>query len=318
MLSLSTHTADKPHGQADHPARPSAGPSPKTPPRERLGVSPLMHIGTWAFYGLIASLLYDGWVNRHDQVIHPETGVGYALGIVGGVMMLVMMLYPMRKRLRVMRRWGAVKHWFRMHMLFGVLGPCLILYHSNFSLGSLNSRVALFSMLLVAGSGLLGRYIYTRVHYSLYGNRATLLKLRTETDGIRQELNELLGDPAELNAALEAYERRVVAPPRGVVQGAWRHLSIGLHSRWFGIVLRRRIARVLKQRQQAGHLDRAGYRRSRVLARHYIQDYLGRARKVAELGFYERLFSLWHVLHVPLFIMLVITGVVHVFAVHMY
>ena len=29
------------------------------------------------------------------------------------------------------------------------------------------------------------------------------------------------------------------------------------------------------------------------------------------LGFYERMFALWHVLHVPLFILLVITAVMH-------
>ena len=33
---------------------------------------------------------------------------------------------------------------------------------------------------------------------------------------------------------------------------------------------------------------------------------------------YERMFSLWHILHVPFVFMLVISGVVHVIAVHMY
>jgi len=41
-------------------------------------------------------------------------------------------------------------------------------------------------------------------------------------------------------------------------------------------------------------------------------------RRVAELATYERLFSLWHLLHLPLFFMLLVAGVVHIVAVHVY
>jgi hypothetical protein len=39
---------------------------------------------------------------------------------------------------------------------------------------------------------------------------------------------------------------------------------------------------------------------------------------VAAFEAYERLFSLWHVLHLPLFFMLLIAGIVHVIAVNVY
>ena len=42
------------------------------------------------------------------------------------------------------------------------------------------------------------------------------------------------------------------------------------------------------------------------------------ARRVAEFEGCARLFALWHVLHIPLFVMLLIAGVVHVIAVHVY
>jgi hypothetical protein len=41
-------------------------------------------------------------------------------------------------------------------------------------------------------------------------------------------------------------------------------------------------------------------------------------RQVAHLAFYERLFSLWHLFHMPLFLLLVVSALVHVLAVHMY
>ena len=43
--------------------------------------------------------------------------------------------------------------WFRLHMLLGIAGPVLIIFHSNFKLGALNSNVAFITMLVVATSG---------------------------------------------------------------------------------------------------------------------------------------------------------------------
>jgi hypothetical protein len=50
----------------------------------------------------------------------------------------------------------------------------------------------------------------------------------------------------------------------------------------------------------------------------YIDDRLSATRRVVEFSSFERLFSLWHALHMPLFLMLLIAGVVHVVAVHVY
>ncbi len=50
-------------------------------------------------------------------------------------------------------------------------GPLLILAHSTFRVGSLNAGVALYSMIIVALSGIVGRFIYSRVNRGLYGEQ---------------------------------------------------------------------------------------------------------------------------------------------------
>jgi hypothetical protein len=55
-----------------------------------------------------------------------------------------------------------------------------------------------------------------------------------------------------------------------------------------------------------------------VSAERYVERRLYSARRLAEFAACERLFALWHVLHMPLFFMLVIAGLVHVVAVHVY
>ena len=49
-----------------------------------------------------------------------------------------------------------------------------------------------------------------------------------------------------------------------------------------------------------------------------VGRYLKQVRKTAHLSFFERLFSLWHILHLPFFFMLMISAVVHILAVNMY
>jgi hypothetical protein len=49
-----------------------------------------------------------------------------------------------------------------------------------------------------------------------------------------------------------------------------------------------------------------------------IAAHLRAVQRVAQLGAFEQLFSWWHVLHVPLVFMMVLTAIAHVVAVHMY
>ena len=108
------------------------------------------------FTVLVVAVLFWGFRFPTQQYITPQTGFGYALGILGGSAMLLLLVYPARKRIPGLRAIGTTKLWFQIHMALGIVGPVLILFHSNFRTGATNSNVALFCMLVVAGSGLFG------------------------------------------------------------------------------------------------------------------------------------------------------------------
>ena len=78
------------------------------------------------------------------------------MGVVSVACVLTLLMYPLRKRLRWLRFIGSTKIWFRTHQHMGVTTTVAALYHCSFQIGSLNSRLALTSLLLVAGSGLIG------------------------------------------------------------------------------------------------------------------------------------------------------------------
>ena len=60
------------------------------------------------------------------------------------------------------------------------------------------------------------------------------------------------------------------------------------------------------------------YKRLRRTAARYIREYTVLTGRVAQFSLYERLFALWHVFHLPIFFMMVLSALVHVLAVHMY
>lgn len=278
----------------------------------------ILRAGVLLSYLAVSLLLYLGWTLRGEHILTAESGLGYVLGIAGGSMMLLLLLYPLRKKARFMRHFGPVKYWFRLHMSFGVLGPVCILYHCSFQLGSLNSNVALACMLIVASSGLIGRYLYMNIHHGLYGSKATLEELRRDAATLRQELAERIEFAPRLLECLDAFEQRALAPGCGAFSRALRNLFLGFSAWRLRLGLRQAIRAEIRRHAGAGTLSGAELRALRRSLQQHVSARLESVRKVAGLSLYERLFSAWHLLHFPLFLMLVISGIVHVFAVHIY
>lgn len=271
-----------------------------------------------SWYLLVVSVLWLGWSRREDVYLSAGHGAGYVFGILGLSAMLLVAAYAMRKRWRVLRGLGAMQRWFRVHMVLGVLGPVLILFHCNFRLGSINSRVALVSMFLVTASGLVGRYLYARVHHGLYGRKATLESLRNEARASTGRLVYALAFAPDVISSLEHFEEVATARPANVIHGALRVLSVGMRARWMQVRLSMRARTRLGVVAARAGWTRQHAREQTVLVRKYLAEHFATIRKVVQFGFYEGLFSLWHVIHVPLFVMLVVASFVHVVAVHRY
>ena len=274
--------------------------------------------GEFQWYVLLTAMIVLGWLIRDYDFINPKDGTGYWLGITGGSMMLLLLLYPLRKRIRLLHALGPTKHWFRLHMIFGLLGPLAILYHCNFQLGSFNSKVALYCMLLVAGSGIIGRHFYARIHRGLYGRKTSLKELQTElaasvekSHGLATLMPGLVAELDELATDLQGCQ---VTQSLGVgrsMRWTFTHTFMRLHL----LLIARRELRAAAAKSEAIAKD---YKRIRRSAGRYIRDFTNLTGRVAQFSFYERLFAHRHILHLPIIFMMVLSALVHVLAVHMY
>jgi hypothetical protein len=231
--------------------------------------------------------------------LSPKGGIGYALGVIGGLLLLTPALCAFRTRMLS----------FRSLLVAGTLAPVLILVHCGFSLGATNSNIALAAMLLVACSSLLGRHFYSKTH------RDTDFEQRVRE--VKQAGNKFPMLP-ELAERLDYEERRLLDltdPGPGAMLAPF----------------------ALAGRHASSHRDLYGYARASIAdaaARHktvaaqqarfeqvtfdYISRRLQATRDFAEFQVYERLFSAWRVLHVLLFLVLIAAVIVHIVSVHVY
>lgn len=269
------------------------------------------------FYLAVAMILFFGWTHKENSNLSPETGLGYILGIIGGSLMLLLLLYPLRKKFRIMHRLGLVKHWFKMHMLFGVLGPVAIMFHANFSLGSINSNLAMFSMIIVASSGLVGRYLYAKIHHGLYGRKANLKELRNSLLLSKDQVGKHFSLSQQAVKIIKATEKKALKN-RNIIVATIIWPSLYLKVKYAKFRLKRVLYKDFSALSESKNWDRKIVRQISKKAYRETAVYLDGLYNIFGFRIFENLFSLWHVFHLPLFFLLVITGIVHVFVVHSY
>ena len=271
------------------------------------------------FIWVVALVLAAGaWIAGRIKLYTPGSDLGYYMGLVGSVMMAMLLLYPLRKRLRFLQRGGDLRHWFKLHMFLGIAGPVLVLYHSTLHVGSLNAAVAFYSMILVAGSGIIGRFIYTKIHNGLYGRQATVQE-RQERLGLTSDtVKSKFHFAPDIERRLAAFEAYAMDDRRKGMIGARRFAAVAFRARWLRWQTMRELRHILAEAAPNRGWTSKEVNRRLHTARRMLEDYLAALQDFAQFRVYERLFSLWHVLHVPFVYMLVICAIVHVVAVHMY
>lgn len=276
----------------------------------------------WAMFLIVITVVMGaGFFVSQDGWYKPGDNIGYNIGLIGGLMMLTLLIYPIRKRIGFMRNWGVLPKWFKWHMVFGVLGPALIVFHSTFSLRSVNAGVAMVCMLLVSGSGIFGRFFYQKIHNGLYGRNTTFQQLQEELEGSK-EVKAVFSFAPELQHKLDDFRNYAMNLSKGGKRiGVWNFLTLGVRVQWFSrnliIELEDAMYATANEKQwndaQMKRLDELFYQNAQ-----FVRNYLTTVKDLAQFSTYEKLFSLWHIFHVPLVYMLVFSSIWHVISVHKY
>jgi len=265
-------------------------------------------------WSLVIVLVALGWYVATKQPYTAGDDIGYNLGLVGGCMMLLLLIYSLRKRAGFMKNTGPVRRYFAFHMFLGVTGPTLVLFHSTFKIGALNSRIALYSMLLVAGSGLVGRFVYRHIHQGLYGRETTLAEAEQQLNESAESVQSILSIAPGIEAKLEDFRAFSAHKMEGALERSWRFMTLRMRGHSLAREIRKEAWHALEQAAQKSNLPQEELVAQKKLASERIFGYVEAVCSAATYATWVRLFALWHVVHVPFLYLLIITGTVHVIA----
>jgi hypothetical protein len=246
----------------------------------------LVDLDGWRYY--TTPLGVRGYLPMH-KVLRPTGRVAHLLGVAGGLMMLVPVAYALRKRVRALSRLGSMHAWLEVHIFCGLVGPLLVTFHTSFKFNGVVS-VAYWMMVVVALSGVVGRYLYVRIPRTVRGLELTRDDIVRRAAALRADL-EALALPAPIRAEVAAVERAFDTGAVGPAAAMW----LAWRARW-------RTRRALDAERAAFLRDALALVRERVVLE----------RRLAVLDRTRRLFALWHVLHVPLVWLMFAIAALHV------
>jgi len=236
---------------------------------------------------------------RHEAywALKPGGTLGYVLGVVGSSLMIVMHAYSLRRRTRGLRGLGSLSVWLDFHIYCGIMGPLLIVLHSSFKVHGLVA-LSFWSMIAVALSGILGRYLYQQLPRRQSGDEMTL----AEVEQIDQRYTARLRDEFGLS---EADLKRLDEIATGSLNGETGLLGLLFRLPIQGTQLRWRLRRF---GHELGIDSRPLVRAMRRVARQ-------RALLERRILLWEKLrqlFYYWHVFHKPFAIVMYLFMVVHI------
>ncbi|HPE37198.1 MAG TPA: hypothetical protein PK625_08605 [Spirochaetales bacterium] len=225
--------------------------------------------------------------------LRPAGRIGHGLGIVGSAMVLLLLLYSLRKRWKPLARLGQLRHWLRYHIFLGTAGPILITLHTS---GKVDGLVAVsyWSMAAVALSGVFGRYLYQQIPRNVLGEAMAPAAVEERNEAILVDLADRFGADQR---CLDALDKLAL----GQLQGKPAPVAL-LNLPFVNIMLARRLQKWIR----AYRLPDAP--EVRLLAKQWVLA----TRRLHLFHLVRDLFHWWHVFHKPFAIIMILVMVVHV------
>src|SRR5512147_1434896 len=211
---------------ADGPRAPAPRRRPSRPPTLRKAL-PVARVTAVLFMALLLVLNLFGaqyyLAPRAEQVrdplhawLKPSGLIGQTAGIVALGIFLFLWLYPLRKKFRWLAFTGSVARWLDVHSLAALGLPLLVAMHAAWRFTGVIG-LGFWSMMVVWASGIVGRYLYSRIPRSQAGVELTIDEIAAQRQALLEEIGRRSGlDVATIDAALDADP----TPTAGL--GIWR------------------------------------------------------------------------------------------------
>jgi putative YpdA family bacillithiol system oxidoreductase len=253
---------------------------------------------------ITAFLAYKGWdyyllpgIQRLRAAAHgslkPSGLWGHGVGVVATAFMLSNFLYPVRKRLGLLKGRAPIRTWLTFHMFVGFMSPLVILFHGAFQVNNQLAAGTLLALVVVVGTGIVGRFVYGLIpaeHGAVLEESEVLAALERARGQIEDAVSGT-GDAEAARAALASLDHASGSFFAALVRLATVRLRLAGKLRSF------------RSRIDAGHFDELR-RAARAVARLRVQAQF--------LKSFKHLLTGWRLFHATLAAFLVVAIAAHI------
>ena len=239
-----------------------------------------------------------------DRAAHPDFDAlrssgswGHGIGIAGTSLIILNLTFMARRRLRSMRRFGALRIWMNMHVVTGLLGPLIVVFHTAFEPRTAIAMIALASTGLLVLTGVLGRFIYAMIPHTVAGAEMGKVELEQRLTEARDALSTTTAPGDPLWQSIERLSQKPLLVPRSSIGCLFLLPYTMISNTW----LRLRIAAIGRSRG-------ADWRE----VHHSVTDVVLIRRRLQTLALYRKLLAWWRGLHRVAALVMLITMTVHV------
>jgi len=242
--------------------------------------------------------------------LKPSGAIGLRLGMFGVLLFLFIFLYPLRKKWAWLGRQGSSRRWLDFHVLLGLLAPVVVTFHSSFKFSGI-AGVAYWIMIVVALSGVVGRYIYAQIPRSLNSAELSLQEAQEQSLRLATQLkNTGILSSRDVDGLLRLPDVRRVQSI-SLIGVLWRMMLFDLG---FPFRIWRLRQKMLWSQRKWWSLVGLGRGENAVLegAISMARDQTVLAKKIVFLSKSHRMLHLWHIIHRPFSYSFAVLASIHV------
>jgi len=247
--------------------------------------------------------------DKHE-LLRPAGLIGINLGVVGTVLFCIICLYAFRKVIPALGRMGTAKHWMDFHIICGVSAPIIIAYHASFKFNNI-AGVAFWLMLLVALSGLGGRYLYAQIPQSLNAAKTSYQELESSEDQLADALRRQSIYTAERLGRIFAMPTAEDVRKSAALATLGTMILLDLRRPFQIAALRRQASGFGQIVRSIGGLFSTGKPEVETIVT-LVRKKASLSKRILFLAQAERIFHLWHVIHRPFSYAFAVLAVAHI------
>ena len=228
----------------------------------------------------------------------PSGDYSHGLGILGASMIIIgVSTYSTRKRTRALWNLGKLHRWLEFHIFLCLLGPVLVVFHTTFKAGGV-AAISLWTMLSVASSGIIGRFLYAQIPKNLQGHELTGAQISGELDRLSAKLSASKVGERLTRTIYQGFE--TLPKPQTILEATAAFLKLAS--------LRWRMYRTVHQMIEGNVHSKQTAKEMHATAAAFA-SLIQKSLVLKQAG---KLFYYWHAIHIPFTVIMFITLAAHV------